>query len=339
MAYGSRPAGNRAHADIVTATALSANGPARSSVAASWWRSLVQHGLDPAGARPRRAETLSGPELKQRMENSDLLMHVARAKLDHLYKCVSLSACGVFLSDADGVVLDARWRSGDQTSFESWGLKPGRSWSEAAVGTNGIGTCLAEERPLIIHRDEHFLDRNISMSCIDAPIYGADGQLIGALDISSARSDQTAAANQMIAALVRETARKIEADCFRHGHSGERVILIDDGDEGDAALTGGTAVALLAVDENDLVIGATRGARLALGLAASGPFSPVPADDLLSGGAADTGLASAERAVILKALARQNGNASRAAKELGIGRATLYRRMKRLGLPSRFEQN
>ena len=53
-------------------------------MAASWWRSLVQHGLDPAGARPRRAETLSGPELKQRMENSDLLMHVARAKLTEL---------------------------------------------------------------------------------------------------------------------------------------------------------------------------------------------------------------------------------------------------------------
>lgn len=339
MAYSSRLTESRAHADIVTATALSANGPARSPVAASWWRSLVQHGLDPASSRTRRAEMLSEPELKCRLQKSDLLMHVARAKLDHLYKYVSLSACGVFLSDADGVVLDARWRSGDRTSFESWGLRPGRSWSEAAVGTNGIGTCLAEERALIIHRDEHFLERNIAMSCVDAPIYGADGQLIGALDISSARSDQTAAANQLISALVRQAARQIEADCFRHDHNGQRIILVDDNDDNETARDGAAATALVAVDENDLVVGATRAARLKLGLSPCGRFSPIPADDLFASGAAKTGLDSAERAAILKALARQHGNASRAAADLGIGRATLYRRMKRLGLPSRCEQN
>ena len=34
----------------------------------------------------------------------------------------------------------------------------GHRWSEESVGTNGIGTCLVEQRALTIHRDQHFFD-------------------------------------------------------------------------------------------------------------------------------------------------------------------------------------
>ncbi|WP_181409741.1 GAF domain-containing protein [Martelella alba] len=314
------------HADKVLATALSARGPAASPIAASWWRSIVQHNLDPSGVAGMRPERLDAKALKERRQRSDLMLSAAGGRLDFLFRCVSQSACGVFLSDADGVVLDKRWRDGDQESFELWGLRPGRVWAEAVEGTNGIGTCLAELRPVIIHRDEHFFDRNIAMSCIDAPIFGPDGTLIGALDISSARSDQTASANQMIAALVQQTARLIEADCFRRAHDGHRITLVDGHEEA------GEATALLALSADDLVVGATRAARQALGLQLSGSFAPVPAGDLLGHGDERRGFDPAERAVLVQALARHSGNASRAARDLGIGRATLYRRMKRLGM-------
>ena len=339
MAALSSPAGTRSHAEIVLSTALSTKGPACSPVAASWWRSHVQHGLDPRGATARRAETITARELAERQERSDLLLHVARARLDRLFRCVSQSACGVFLSDAEGVVLDGRWRSGDQSSFERWGLRPGRNWSESVVGTNGIGTCLAEERPLIIHQDEHFLESNTAMSCMDAPIHGPDGGLIGALDISSARSDQTAAANQMIAALVRQAARQIEADCFRQSHAGHRIILVGTTAGYIENDTAGTETGLVAVNADDLVVGATRAARQALGLISSGRFAPVPTDDLFPDQTPRSGFVPAERSAVVKALARQNGNVSRAARELGIGRATLYRRMKRLGLAQRAIEN
>jgi transcriptional regulator of acetoin/glycerol metabolism len=52
--------------------------------------------------------------------------------------------------------------------------------------------------------------------------------------------------------------------------------------------------------------------------------------DVLGEGA--LGLTGAERSVIVRALTRNGGNASAAARELGIGRATLYRRMKALGI-------
>ena len=86
------------------------------------------------------------------------------------------------------------------------------------------------------------------------------------------------------------------------------------------------------MDGNDLVVGATRAARALFGMAGTGPLTARPAADLLGRDDEVTGFERAERAAVLRALARAGGNVSQAARQLGVGRATLYRRMKRLGL-------
>ncbi|MGH1557729.1 GAF domain-containing protein [Caulobacter segnis] len=43
--------------------------------------------------------------------------------------------------------------------------------AQAREGTNGIGTCLTEQRVLTIHRDQHFHTRNIGLSCTVAPLF------------------------------------------------------------------------------------------------------------------------------------------------------------------------
>ncbi|PJE26868.1 sigma-54-dependent Fis family transcriptional regulator [Pseudooceanicola antarcticus] len=252
------------------------------------------------------------------------MLHVAAPKLDALFQLVGSSGCGVLLTDADGVVLDLRTADSDLAAFDGWGLTPGSDWSEASEGTNGIGTCIAEGRRVIIHRDDHFHARNTGMSCMDAPIFGPEGELIGALDVSSARADQTEAFNHLIAAMVVQTARQIETDNFRAAFSGARIIVADTDDS--------EAATLLAVDRDDLVMGATRGARKAFRLNSSGPIKSVPASDLFGRDDGPTGFEKAERAAVNRALSRADGNVSQAARMLGIGRATLYRRMKRLGL-------
>lgn len=313
------------HGDKIIEATQSSTAAARSPVAASWHRSALKHGLDPDETRaPERVEQAN---LDHRRAALEKFMIVASPRIDTLFSLVGQSGCAVLLTDPEGIVLDQRMSDGDRSAFEEWGLIAGADWSEAHQGTNGIGTCLTEKRRVIIDRDEHFFARNTGMSCIDAPIFGADGSVVAALDVSSARADQTEAFNRLISAQVGHTARAIEEANFRAAYTSSRIIVAD-GDDSEAAV-------LLAVDQDDLVVGATRAARGIFGLQRTGALSARPAADILGREDGPTGFQRAERAAVVRAIARAGGNVSQAARQLGVGRATLYRRMKRLGLDER----
>ncbi|MCB9956782.1 MAG: helix-turn-helix domain-containing protein [Parvularculaceae bacterium] len=308
------------HEDRVIETATSDSSAARSKIAASWRRSLVNHGLQPEGVRA--ADSLGEAELNAAREAAGNLLEIAAPVMDRVFRSVDGAGCCVLLTNAEGVILDRRGTAADENTFRKWGLWPGADWSEEAEGTNGIGTCLVEERAVTIHREQHFFTRNTAMSCMDAPIFDHNGRLLAALDVSSCRDDHTEAMAALIGALVADAARRIEADYFRSVFADARILV--------APQQGAGEPSLFAVDRDDLVVGATRAARKAYGLTDATFASPRPADDLFATQRSGD-LASAERAAIRRAIASTGGNAAAAARQLGISRATLYRRMKRLG--------
>jgi len=309
------------HSDHVLLTVQSGRAAAQSAVAASWCRSALHHGLDPASGA--RSERWGGSELSRLRQANGELIAAASPVLDTLSGSVGRSGCAVILAGLDGVVLEARAGEADTPLFHAMGLTPGAEWSEAVEGTNGIGTCLVEGRAVTIHRAEHFASRNVGVSCMDAPVFDPEGQLVAALDVSSCRADHGEAMATLIAALVQDAARQIERAYFCNRFSHARIVHAPD-------LTG-RASALLAVDRDDLVIGATRAARLQyrLGMEA---IDATPLGDLLGGEGTTPSFADSDRAVLRRALARSGGNVARAARDLGIGRATMYRRMERVGM-------
>ncbi len=310
------------HATLVEA-AIASGHAAKSAVVASWSRSSRFHQLDPAGTRPPLR--LTEAELARIRERAAPLLQAARPVMDRLYQAVGATGCCVLLAAGDGVPVDRRGAAADDAIFASWGLWTGAIWSEEYEGTNGIGTCLVEKRPLTIDRDQHFFTRNTLLSCTASPIYDQDAKLAGVLDISSCRADRTEAFADLITLAVSEAARRIEAEMFKAAFSKARIVLVPAPD--------GQGGGLLAVDADDLVIGATRAARVALGLASDRAFQPMPAADLLCGpGAGLEQLGDVERGVLQRALLRAQGNVSAAAKALGVSRATLHRKLKRLGL-------
>ena len=122
----------------------------------------------------------------------------------------------IVLTDANGTILHT---VGDDDFLERAGkvaLSPGVSWAEHSKGTNAIGTTLFEERPTLVHANEHFMHANNFLTCSAAPIFDPRGNILGVLDVTG---DQRSY-HQHTMGLVRMSARMIEnhwlTDDFKH---------------------------------------------------------------------------------------------------------------------------
>lgn len=314
------------HAEHIQ-SALTGDAAAQSALVASWGRSLRLYGLNPEEGAP--PNILTERELREARERLGSLVATAGTTLDRLYSAVGGAGCCVLLADKNGVPVDRRGYEGDDATFCKIGLWTGAVWSEESEGTNGIGTALAEQRALTIHRDEHFRSRNTALSCTVAPIFDHRGRLMAAIDVSSARSDLTEGFVKLIAMAVVDAARRVEAENFRQAFPKARIVIAQGSDLGNER----GMTALIAVDEDDLVIGASRSARHLLGLTDESLNKPLPAANLLGQDTdAERGFAAAERSVIQRVLRKADGNISTAAGMMSMSRATLHRKLKRLGL-------
>jgi transcriptional regulator of acetoin/glycerol metabolism len=300
--------------------------PDASALVASWRRSSVTHKLDPADDRPPRR--ITDAQFKEAQESLEPLMRVADAVLDRLFNAIGSTGCCVLLADSTGVPVVRRGAPADDKAFETRGLWPGAIWSEESEGTNGIGTCIVEQRPLTIHRNQHFLARNTQMSGTAAPIFDHQGKLVAVLDVSSCRTDLIEDVVALISIAVSDSARRVEAENFRISFPNARITIAPVADHH-------TAAALIATDNDDLVIGANRSARLQLGITQAAIEKGMPAGTLIRGmthAVSVDALTDAERGVLYRALAEAEGNVTAAAKTLGISRATLHRKMKKMNL-------
>jgi hypothetical protein len=87
--------------------------------------------------------------------------------------------------DADGTLL---WIDGERRVVHrarDVRLEPGAVWSEAAAGTNAMGTALATGHPVQVFSAEHYARPVHDWTCSAAPIHDPEtGRTVGVLDLS-----------------------------------------------------------------------------------------------------------------------------------------------------------
>lgn len=187
-------------------------------IALSWKRCVNDYGLDPGDMRePAR---VSAAELSERQTAlADLLM-LARPEMASLSQQIGGSGYAIVLTDGDGVVLSCLAEPARDGIAANSHFTPGTIWTERAQGTNALGTCLAEGKPVVIHDTEHFLARNVGLTCSAAPIFDHHGALIAVLDASG--EPQVTRRNTVV--LVSRAAQRIESRLFLHRFGSEFIL-------------------------------------------------------------------------------------------------------------------
>jgi transcriptional regulator of acetoin/glycerol metabolism len=163
------------------------------------------------------------------------------------------------LCNSDGVAIHHRGDDSKDQEFKRWGIWLGGVWAERVEGTNGIGTCIADRRPVLVHCAEHFRSRHTRLSCAGAPIFDPQGGLLGVLDVSKVHQQSDDQSFPLLLQMVVVSARAIEERIFRERFQYCWILAAAPSDDLGSSL-------LLAIDDQQSIIGGDQAARKLLAL-------------------------------------------------------------------------
>ena len=192
-----------------------------------------------------------------RDRNLRLHAHAAPV-MELLYDQIVNTESMVVLTDATGTILHAIGDDDFLGRASKVALLPGAVWSEAHKGTNAVGTALMEEKPTLVHADEHYFHANHFLTCSAAPILDPRGNILGVLDVSGDHRSY----HQHTMALVKMSARMIE----NHWLSDDYRSVMRLHFHGRVEFIGTLMEGILAVKPDGRIVGANRGALEHLGM-------------------------------------------------------------------------
>lgn len=174
----------------------------------SWRRCRDEYGLDPS--MPPDPVIIDRQNLCDRLQKYERLLDIARVEMTDLYQQLAGSGHAIMLTDKDGILLNFIGDPQFTDAAAHTGMQLGAVWSESVQGTNGMGTCLVEQKPLVIHKQSHFFSRNATLTCAAAPIFDPHGDILAVLDASS----ESKMAQQHTMVLLNMSAQVIENRVF-----------------------------------------------------------------------------------------------------------------------------
>lgn len=169
----------------------------------SWRRCLAQ------GQRPEQRvafDAVPAHAAQQAAQAHEPLLAAARPELERLARAVAPIRYFAILTDAHGTVIDTAGAIDRQDARAQSIARVGVDLSERSIGTSAIGAALGELQPVWLHRGEHFFHDTSVYSCAGAPLFGPTGGCVGMLDLTGVEVPERPELKHLVA----RSARAIE---------------------------------------------------------------------------------------------------------------------------------
>lgn len=127
---------------------------------------------------------LEGTALFDRLADHQTLIGTAEPFMNQLYDFVKGTDFFALLTDQDGCILSIFGDESILSEAFSYKMMPGAFMDEASIGTNAMGTALAEQMPVQVSGNEHYIEAYHKWTCSASPIRDTIGNIIGVLDLT-----------------------------------------------------------------------------------------------------------------------------------------------------------
>jgi transcriptional regulator of acetoin/glycerol metabolism len=240
------------------------------SVLASWQRSR-DCGLAPS--QSPLYDTLQ-PLRNVREEAPDRrLYQCVHQEMEQLWSAFGGSDWTIFCVNPQGLIIHARQSPGCRDPV----LRPitiGRRLQERDVGTTAPGCVLSDGQEAIVDGQQHYLDAFAQTFCLSVPLWGTEGQVIGALDISGHGERDVGLLQEHF----RQAALSAEDRVFKTlGHC--HLLRV----QHDPRWLASPMAGVLAIEDDGRLRAASRLARRILGLSMTGPLRGLNLEQLFAG--------------------------------------------------------
>ncbi len=188
--------------------------PVRREIQASWRRSQV------SGVQPEQRQL---SDVRALVERNGRLYVAARPVLEDFAARLGDTSTSILLADRQARVI-TRWvgDTGLRRKLDQANSVRGASLHEDVVGTNGLGSVLAEGRPVKVAGPEHFIEGFQGFTCVGAPVRNPlSGRIEGIVTLAVRYEDS----NELLFPMVMQVTEDIQQRMLLQATARERMLL------------------------------------------------------------------------------------------------------------------